>query len=106
MQHLRKNTLANMMSEICRIAKLPHTYNNHSIRATSIALLDTKFASRDIMKVSGHKSETSIKNYSTKRSEKKLEKMNNFLHMSVVIEIFESTTEQLQIENNSVEMGR
>lgn len=101
---LGKNTLANMMSEICRIAKLPRTYNNHSIRATSITLLDAKFASCDIMKVSGHKSETSIKNYSTKTSEKKMEKMSNFLHTSVAIETVESTTEQLQIGNNSVDM--
>jgi len=104
MQHLGKNTLANMMSEICRMAKLPRTYNNHSIRATSITLLHTEFASRDIMKVSGHKSETSIKNYSTKTSEQKLEKLSNFLHTSVATETVESTTEQLQIENNSVDM--
>jgi len=56
------------------------------------------------MKVSGHKSEASIKNYSTKTSEKKLEKMSNFLHTSVATETVESTTEQLQIENNSVDM--
>ena len=51
------------------------------------------------MNVSVHKSETSIKNYSTKTNE-------NFLHMSVAIETVESTTEQLYIENNSVDMGR
>ena len=77
---LGKNTLSNMMASICKTAKLNRTYNNHSIRATSITLLDSEFASRDIMKVSGHKSETSIKNYATKTSETKLQKMSKFLH--------------------------
>jgi dTDP-D-glucose 4,6-dehydratase len=81
---LGKNTLADMMRKICKLAKLTNQYNNHSIRATSITLLDTQFASRDIMKISCHKSQTSIKNYSSKTSDDKLEKMSNFLHRTVV----------------------
>jgi hypothetical protein len=63
---LGKNTLADLMRRICKICKMAK-YNNQSIRAT-------QFASRDIMKVSGHKSETSIKTCSSKTSDDKLEK--------------------------------
>jgi hypothetical protein len=66
------------------MANLTNQYNNHSIRATSITLLDTQFAFRDIMKISDHKSEISIKNYSSKTSDDKLEKISNFWHRTVV----------------------
>jgi hypothetical protein len=36
------------------------------------------------MKISCHKSQTSIKNYSSKTSDDKLEKMGKFLHRTVV----------------------
>ena len=39
-------------------------YTNHSLRATCVTILDNAgFASRDIMAVSGHKSESSLKHY-------------------------------------------
>ena len=47
--------LANKMKEISTEAKLSHIYTNHSIRATSITLLDKAgFEARHIMTVSGH----------------------------------------------------
>lgn len=61
---LGKWTLAKMTSVICEAAGCSKHYTNHSLRATSITLLDhAGHASRDIMSVSGHRSETSIKNY-------------------------------------------
>lgn len=62
-----KNVLADMMRTISRQSGLSREYTNHSIRATSITVLDTKkFSDRDIMSVSGHKSEASIKSYTGK----------------------------------------
>ena len=41
------------------------TYTNHSIRATTITILDRSgFEARNIMSVSGHRNESSIKSYS------------------------------------------
>lgn len=53
------------MAEISKIGKLSTVYRNHSVRATSITIMDLAgISSRHIMKVSGHKSETSFKSYS------------------------------------------
>lgn len=52
--------------------KFVMNYTNHSIRATSITEMDEAgVASRHIMRISGHKSEASIKNYSNRLSDKK-----------------------------------
>jgi hypothetical protein len=69
---LGKNTLSNLMRNISKLANLSMNYTNHSIRATSITEMDEAgVASRHIMRISGHKSETSIKNYSNRLSDKK-----------------------------------
>ncbi|XP_062591459.1 uncharacterized protein LOC134252942 [Saccostrea cucullata] len=60
-----KNSLASFMSDISNVGKLSKIYRNHSVRATSITVLDVAgISGRHIMKVSGHKSETSLKSYS------------------------------------------
>ena len=47
-------------------------YTNHCIRATCITTLDAAgYEARDIMAVSGHRSESSIRNYSRTNIEKK-----------------------------------
>lgn len=60
------NTIANMMPRLSAKAGLSRRYTNHSLRATSVNVLDNigKFASRHIMAVTGHKSENSLKTYS------------------------------------------
>jgi integrase len=69
---LGKNALSNLMSNISKLANLSMNYTNHSIRATSITEMDEAgVASRHIMRISGHESETSIKNYSNRLSDKK-----------------------------------
>ena len=62
---LWKNTLGTFMSSISKELKLSQKYTNHCIRATAVSLLDEcNFEARHIMRVSGHKSESSIRSYS------------------------------------------
>ncbi len=69
-----KNTLYNKTKEISKEAGITRSppYTNHCLRATSIQTLDSAgFEARDIMTVSGHKSESSIRSYSRTSEEKK-----------------------------------
>ncbi|KAL5006936.1 hypothetical protein ScPMuIL_015742 [Solemya velum] len=60
-----KNTLSKLMVEISKLAKLSCEYTNHSVRATSITLMDISgISGRHIIKVTGHSSEASLKHYS------------------------------------------
>ena len=60
-----ENTLGKKMKVISHQAKLSTIYTNHSIRATTITILDRSgFEARHIMSVSGHRNESSIKTYS------------------------------------------
>lgn len=75
-----KNTLAAMMPTISRRGQLSRIYTNHSIRATSITTLDEcGFESRHIMRVSGHRSEASLKSYAQKVPQSKKMEMSDCL---------------------------
>ena len=63
-QPLGHNTLGSMMATISEKAGLSKRYTNHSLRSTTVHILDSnEFASRHITSVTGHKSETSLKTY-------------------------------------------
>ncbi|XP_041471765.1 uncharacterized protein KIAA1958-like [Lytechinus variegatus] len=65
------NSLGNKMKNIAKSAGCTAHYTNHSLRATTVTILDQAgIASRDIMEVTGHRSESSLKNY-VKTSKKK-----------------------------------
>jgi hypothetical protein len=58
--------------KICREAGITTPYTNHCLRATAITSLDSAgFEARDIMTVSGHRSEASIRSYSKTSDDKK-----------------------------------
>ena len=58
------NTLGNMMQSISKDCQLSTIYTNHSLRATTVHLLDVaRFPDRHIMSVTGHKAESSLKTY-------------------------------------------
>jgi len=77
---LVRNTLASMMPDISRVAGLSQRYTNHYIRATSIQTLDRAgFEARHITRITGHKSESSIKRYSKRLSENTKRLMSNTL---------------------------
>ena len=64
------NTLGKKMKEISKLANLSKEYTNHSIRATSVTILDESgFEARHIMSVSGHRSESSIRSYTSKTTD-------------------------------------
>jgi hypothetical protein len=85
-QPLGTNILGNMMKTISTQAKLKQIFTNHSI----VTDLDfNKFESRDIMTVSGHKSENSLKSYTNQTSVKRKHEMSSALPASL---IYQDTT--------------
>jgi len=81
-----QRTLGDKMKKLSIEAKLSCVYTNHSIRATTITILDEcGYEARHIMALSGHRSESNIRSYasqtslSTKRktSETLSESLNN-----------------------------
>jgi hypothetical protein len=58
---LGRNQLGIIMSEISQEFALSQVYTNHSLRATTVHVLDAaNIAVRHIMSVTGHKSESSL----------------------------------------------
>ena len=58
------NTLGNIMKNISKRLNLSRLYTNHSIRATCVTKLSAEgFESREIMRVTGHKCESSLRTY-------------------------------------------
>ena len=70
------DSLNNAMKNLSQKAKLSQIYTNHCIRATVVTNLDEEgFEARHIMVISSHKSENSIKSYSSKCPENKKKQM-------------------------------
>ena len=75
-----KNTLGGFMSKLSKKHNLSMIYTNHSIRATSVTVMDeADIEARHIMKVSGHKSESRIRSYARRICEPKLADISNIL---------------------------
>ena len=80
---LEEHTLGKKVKVLSQQANLSIIYTNHSIRATAVTIFDRSgFEARHIMSVSGHRSESSIKNY-CKTDQNTKAKMANSL-MSVI----------------------
>ena len=81
------------MTSISKELKLSQKYTNHCIRATAVSLLDEcNFEARHIMRVSGHKSESSIRSYSRRLSEVKRKEMSHSLSNACYVKNLESTS--------------
>ena len=75
-----KDTLGNVMKVISESANLSQIYTNHSIRHSVIDILDeNNFEARHIMATSGHKSEASIHNYTSRCPPDKRREMSECL---------------------------
>ena len=69
------------ISQVCNLSKL---YTNHCIRSTCITALDDNgIETRHIMGLSGHKSESAVRAYSKRLSEKKTRKISDILSATV-----------------------
>ncbi|KAK3086267.1 hypothetical protein FSP39_016051 [Pinctada imbricata] len=80
---LGHNKLGNMMPNISEAASLSMRYTNHSLRATTVHILDAaQIPSRHIMAVTGHKSENSLKTYSGQTTENTKKAMSHTLSRS------------------------
>ena len=73
-------TLGSMMANLSVTYKLSQRYTNHCIRVTTVqALDDNNIDGRHIVRVSGHKSQESIKSYARKLSAAKKRKISAVL---------------------------
>ena len=73
------------MKKLSENAGLSHNYTNHCIRSTCISELDNSgFEAHHITAVSGHKSETTIKNYSVKCPASKKREMSDALSAKIL----------------------
>lgn len=74
------NTLGNMMKEISLAAKLSQIYTNHSVRSTSVTLLDRAGVPvHRIMQVSGHRNESSVRVYCERQTLQQQQQCSNIL---------------------------
>ena len=97
-----KNTLESMTKKICEDAGCSKKYTNHSLRATSITILDhAGYASRHIMTVSGHRSETSIKNYSRTSEQQKVDMSKTLSAKLHATDTDSDTVENTQLDQPS-----
>ena len=87
-QPLGKNTLGNMLKTICKQSGLNYIYTNHSLRATSITVLDfNKFEARNIMAVSDDRSESSLRKYRKKPSKTRIHEMSTGLTSALINDV-------------------
>jgi len=74
------NKLSTTMKEISKKAGLSRIYTNHSVRATAITLwANAGLSDRDIMAISGHRSEASLRSYHQQPSVNQLRKCSDVL---------------------------
>ena len=74
------NKLSTMMKDISSAAGLSRVYTNHSVRATAITLWSTAgLTNREIMAISGHRNESSLKSYHSMPSANQLRKCSDVL---------------------------
>lgn len=72
------------MAKISQVCNLSKRYTNHCIRSTCItALYDNGIETRHIMGLSGHKSESAVRAYSKRLSEKKTRQISDILSATV-----------------------
>ena len=79
-----KDTLGTVMKSISKKAKLTQIYTNHCIRHSVVDVPEeNNFEARHIMATTGHKSESSIRQYTSKCPAKKHREMGECLEKSL-----------------------
>ena len=78
------NKLSTTMKEISKDAGLSRIYTNHSVRATAITLwANAGLSDREIMALSGHRSEASLRSYHQQPSVNQLRKCSDVLTVAL-----------------------
>ena len=81
---LGQNKLSKMMKEISQEAGLSQQYTNHSVRATAITLWSNAgLSNRQIMAISGHKNEASLRSYNSRPSTNQLQQCSDVLSLAI-----------------------
>ncbi|KAK7089520.1 uncharacterized protein [Littorina saxatilis] len=74
------NTLAVMMPRISQRLGLSERYTNHSVRATTVSVLaDNGVEAREIMRITDHKNEGSLRSYNTDSTDSRKRAYSSFL---------------------------
>ena len=72
--------LGGMVKDLSKLASLSKIYTNHSVRVTVITLWsDAQVPSRNIVAISGHRSEASLRNYNARPSSDQLRACSDIL---------------------------
>lgn len=81
--------ISNICTELYRILLIViHRYTNHCLRSTSISILDQSgIEGRQIIRISGHKSEASIKSYSRNLTSHKKREISSTLSKAVGLRV-------------------
>jgi len=83
-QPLGVNKLSTMMKEISKDGSLSRIYTNHSVRATAITLwANPGISDREIMAISGHQSEASLRSYHQQPSVNQLGRCSDVLTVAL-----------------------
>ena len=95
---LGSNTLCKMMGSISTRLGLSMQYTNHSIRATTVTQLSKAgFEARQIMRVTGHKVESSLTTYSADNSEREKRIISDTLMRPTSSNFHNKTTKPAEI---------
>ncbi|XP_020915719.1 uncharacterized protein LOC110253182 [Exaiptasia diaphana] len=96
------NKLANMMKDISREANLSRTYTNHSVRSTAITLwAEAGLTDRQIMAISGHRNESSLRSYHSRPSSNSLQQCSDVLSSALTEKQPQTVTQSFNSSTNS-----
>ena len=101
-----KNALGKFMQSISERLNLSMKYTNHSIRATTITQLSKAgFQSREIMRVSGHRCESSLRHYNADNSEQQKRQISDALNKPAIPTVQDAGCVQEEMRNSSPATG-
>ena len=96
------NTLGKMMSSMCKDAQLTNTYTNHCTRVTtSVILNDQGFNETDIVKVTGHKSTSSLKSYNNRATTSQKRQMSDAINKQMCKKMPKQDKENIPASSSS-----
>ena len=88
------NSIGDFMKKISERLHLSKKYTNHSVRATTVTTLsDNGIEARQIMNVTGHKCESSLRSYNTDNSNAQKRKISSILASETSIQTIPAETE-------------